>query len=81
MEVPALMFHGPHGQQQPAADPGDPGQLSECHGSTLHRRKVVDHRNREHCVERFIAIREAEIVADYHLEIEKFLTDFKQKRF
>lgn len=68
MEVPPLMLHSPHGQQQPSPDPGDPGKLSECHGSALHRCEVVDHCDGEHRVKGFITVGKAEVVADYHLE-------------
>lgn len=68
MEVPAFMFHRPDGEQQPASDPRDPGQLSERHRTPLHSREMVNHCDGEHRVEGFVAERQTQIVADHHLE-------------
>lgn len=69
MEVPAFVLHSPHGQQQSATYPRDPGQLSQSHCAALHRREVMNHRDGKHRVERLITVRKAQVVADYHLEM------------
>lgn len=69
MEIPSLMLHGPDSEQQPASDPGNPGQLSQGHGAALHGGEVVHHGYGQHGVEGLIAEREAQVVTCHHLEL------------
>ena len=69
LSVPLL--HGPDADDDPAADPEHPGELSQRPHAALRRGDVVDHGDRQRRVHALVAERQRQVITVENLQCSK----------
>ena len=69
LELPVALLHGPDGDDDPAAHPEDPCQLSDGSDPPLRGGNVVDHGDGQNCIKSFILVRQSHVITDKYLQL------------
>ena len=64
------LLHGPYRDDDPAANPEDPGELPDGPNPPLRGGNVVDHGNGQNCIKSFILVRQSHVITDKYLQLK-----------